>query len=502
MTEPGGEIRMPSPEQLEELDSTENTPPATADTPAPPATEMSQNDPPIEPVIGAPVAENSADAPTAESPAENAERQQEQPQWFREMTGAGVAEARTFAQQSSTEPKMMAELFKSATEDAPVTPASIQEYFQHKQEQDDLFKFATAEELAQEILALETAIVGPFVEQLKTQLPNLTPEKCDRAIDAMRETVFALVMNNKMSAEVIQAFLEGNIVIQKQPGRELDGCSFPTTEIVSSCDIVNGRPVYYFYEKFFNDGKDGQSFNLLHEMAHGIARPGIWPVNVYNLFLIAAKSQSEADFNKLADYPELREVARIVGDPQSNSPLFRSYIQKRFQLMAEMPPEQQADERMAVAEEVLADYVTYFLRADSNTESFMRSRTQHIQSPEVMINFVTSKLGKTREEIMQEHGIDPTNITASELIDKLAAIPELGPLFGSAKAFSEAMNERFKNSGQNLETDIDEQTSGSYYDTGSGGAGGGSEHTPYNIHAGADEDLLTKFWGWATGKAT
>jgi len=381
-----------------------------------------------------------------------------------------------------------------------------------------------AEQLARDIIQVEKEFVDPFKKQIEEiqgedqEIEDLAP----RAICSVREALYGMILQGRMSADSIRKFVPGGFVFQLKPGDEytVRGSTTPEKAYAYSGANAEGQRTTFLYRNFLygthRNLKDRetwrrQSHLVRHEMTgHPIERSNAWEDGDFIAYRQAAINLDEESIAKIYQKnPELGTMLRLIQNPDLLSRVSSPYVASLCQDLQNLSPddiEGRNQLRDAIACESVADTVAYFMESGRSPVSFLNNQ----------LTFSRKKLMQYIESSQQiddatRFVLSTGQMSMEKMIKILEADPGMKLVLESSKLWHAKLTEVFKNRGENLaihqrlnEEDYDDDNYGYWdpdFDTESSErhdeGGYGSTRTPGQESK--EPNVLVDIWDFLTG---
>lgn len=378
--------------------------------------------------------------------------------------------------------------------------------------------------------------IEPYIDGLRQQLEasQLTKEQQEQGVIAIREMLYSLVTKGILSGGKIKEML-GSIRFQEKPDTSVSGEAYgqltDSTKIkgMSVFNTETGKFDIYFYGGFFTGSQKSQSHVARHEFSHVIAEgTNLFDQQTYQLFLQYA-SGTEITSEQIAEVgakaPELAELLKIMQNAEAGKGVWNGYIRSRIEKLSSLSGTALAEERRAVASELVAEMIVPYLESGEDELGYLEKRFESLNQEQL----VTMLLAQAKKpdgtscqnsqelsQFCQERGIviDFDNAPPQVIVGALASVPEFQAIFGIGKRFFDKLRKSFENRGQAIQADpnrgykheedeladFDELMDFSeYYDEYYGYSGSGEGKTPRSAGP-PQESFFSKFWNFITGK--
>lgn len=371
-------------------------------------------------------------------------------------------------------------------------------YFKIKQKSLDLYQFAPPEVIAGEIWKIEERvrdIAG------KTKL---------EAVRSIREGLLAAILSGKVSAEVILARLNGQIIISEKPGEEIGKYKDheDPANIAAFFTIKDGVSNVYLYQGFMNENPAIQQHHIQHEMGHLFAETGsIWPREQFLEFLDAVSTMDDSAIERITpEAPELASIYRMIKNPQE-AVFFRDYIQRKLKEISTLPDAKKPQARVIAAKEIIAEMTAFYLGSADDELSYFNARLAMVGKDKV--DLIKSILSPERLEAFNaQHDIE--QMTTQDVYDFIRSAPEFQLDFQMQQQFLAKMNQVFEQRGQDIRPMSETMQSDQHILYADGYLDDWDTIPPPSSNAGLgqplstggqakSEEVFTKMWDFITG---
>jgi len=391
-------------------------------------------------------AENKEEETPATAPSE--QRQQ----FFEAFTKQSAAHTKGL-EASVVEPRKLAEMFNGMD---IVNVQSLENYLESKKRQ-GLFGETSPEELVQELTTIEAKIIVPLIGELKKNDFGLTSEQINNCVCGAREAFYAMILNERLTADKILQILDGKILVKKTPGSEVSKEHSHLQNIAAYLGWDGSRYNIHLYESLFAEENKDIAFLMRHEFFHAAAI-SIWGERYIN-FRKAALNP-EQNIAAFADIPELQQVLIMVANPETAKPFFRDYIGKLLDAIdAAQSTEDKAFYRQRAAMEIVADLGAHFLEGAKTSDVFLDLRARYFASnPDELVRTICELEGVSDlDQLFENYSINPAETPPQEIIKRLSESEKLQPLFKASVVWQEELTKKFENKGIGLKRpDIEE----------------------------------------------
>lgn len=374
----------------------------------------------------------------------------------------------------------------------------------------------------------------PLIAQLQNELggSGLTSEQIDDGVASIREVLYNIVAKETLSGGKLRE-LVGSIHFKEQPdtgeGGEASGFRADASKF-QGMTILNeqtGKFDIYFYGSFFKGDEKSQTHLVRHELSHVFAEAtNLFDAQTYDKFLQYAGDSNITDeqiSEIAASAEELAEILRIMRNPQIDLDVWNGYIKHRISVLNGLEGEDLADERRAVASELVAEMIAPYLASGENEIAYLTKRFETLNQDNILQFFISRAIKsdgtpcQNNQEFIEycdSRGIkiDVENIKPQELITALSDLPEFSSVFGIGRKFFNKLKGSFENRGANIAVNTQERyfhqeeelgdydeliNFSSYYNQEYGYPNAGSANQSSGLK---QESFFSKLWDFVTGR--
>jgi len=379
----------------------------------------------------------------------------------------------------------------------------LTDYFEQKQKFPDLYNFAEAGTLAREIWSIEEKVRAISAEGIKPEVRQ-----------SIRESLLAVVLSGKLSAEAVLERLNGRLAIAESPGDEIGDYQNPEN-LAAFFTVENDRSNVYLYGNFISEDSAKQRHHLQHELGHLFAETGaIWDQRVFLAFLNAVSTMDDAKIAEIAEQaPELANIYHLIKSPQE-AIFFRPYIRDKLNALPELPDAQKSQARVTAAKEIIAEMTAFYLGSANSELSYLNARLAMVGDD--TMELLRQILSPERFDTFKErYDLEGKSLGTEDVLDFIKSAPEFQAEFQAQETFLKKTEQAFAQRGNNIrpmgETmKIEESTAYAdeyfddwdelYFPPISGGISGGDRKFSYSGgQTSPTKDPITAIWDFITG---